>query len=360
MPGSGTSLEAVGSSGLSLSCRSTGGPNLAKTVPRLVLHVGIHKTGTTTLQVALRSLRPQLRRHGVALITIEQMKKLPHEDAWAARRSRNPVLAPKFRAELRALVDEEISAIEKTGASIRTVLISNERMVGARMPSEGDSPVFRPKTEDAINEVIDAIEPGEVEVTLYTRRQDRLMESCYLWEIQKGLSHSIHDQFPYMDEPVMSYFELASRILAIPRVGDIRVRPFEMIKQGSLAYLDDFLTVVDLKGSLDYSEFEEDPAANLSYSQQALDIAMMINPLLDTRKQKNSVRRFLKSHFPIGEYPSAQILSAEERLRLIELYRGDNERLFATFMPDLPADSYSELGKDAQLATPVSEQAVSN
>lgn len=318
-----------------------------------MLHVGIHKTGTTTLQVALNSLRPQLRQHGVALITIEQMKRLPHEDAWAARHSRNPVLAPRFRAELRSLVDEEIEAVEKTGASVRSVLISNERLVGARMPSEGDSPVFRPKTVDAINEVIDAVEPGEVDATLYTRRQDRLMESCYLWEIQKGLSHSIHDQFPYMDEPVISYFELASRILAIPRVGEIRVRPFETIKQGSLAYLDDFLTVVDLNGSLDYSEFEEDPAANLSYSQQALDIALMINPLLETRKQKSSVRKFLKTQFPIGEYPSAQILTAEERMGLIELYRGDNERLFATFMPELPADSYSELGKDAQLASPL-------
>ena len=325
-------------------------------VPRLVLHVGIHKTGTTTLQVALEEIRGQLRENGVALITIEMMKKLPHEHSWAARRSRNPLEAPLFQDELRNLVAKEMAAVERTsGAPTRQVLISNERLVGARMPSEGDAPKFRPAAEAAITEVVDALSPGEVHVALYTRRQDRLIESCYLWEIQKGLTHSVREQFPYIDRPVLGYYGLARRLRAIDRVDSLRVRPFETISGGSLLYLDDFLSNVGLKGKLDLDTFESEPSANRSYSGKALQLALRSNDLLETKGERDRMRRFLKRAFPVGKYPPAEILSEEERARLIELYADDNEQLFMTLMPDLPMDAYSTVDGTKKLAAALKE-----
>lgn len=319
-------------------------------IPRLVLHAGVHKTGTTTLQVSLIRLRPQLHQRGVALITIEMMKSLTHERSWAARRTRNRLEAPLFQHELRNLVAEEMAEVERvSGAPTQQVLISNERLVGARMPSEGDAPLFRPVAEASISEVIKALSPDEVHLALYTRRQDRLIESCYLWEIQKGLSHSVRDQFPYMDEAVLRYYELARRLRAIPGVDSMRVRPFELISGGSLNYLEDFLFNVGLDGQLDMSEFEKDPSANRSYSAKALSIALKINSELATKKERDSVRKFLKRVFPIGTYPGAQILTDEERAKLIELYADDNEQLFMTFMPELPLDSYSSIAATKKL-----------
>jgi hypothetical protein len=347
IPGSSKAAMVTGNpvSGGSASRRyhpTDSGGRLGSRIPRVVLHVGIHKTGTTTLQVALAALRKQLRANGVALITIEQMKKLRHEPVWAARRTANRLEAPLFLEEFRSLVDSEIEAVErKSGEPVRQVLVTNERMVGARMPSEGDYPLFRPQTEAAIGEIIQALEPGEVHVAMYTRRQDRLIESCYLWEVQKGLSHSIREQFPFMDKAVMKYFELANRIANIPRIDSLRVRPFEIISGGSLAYLDDFLGNVGLDGKLDYSEFQDDPSANRSYSQKALDLATIVNPHLDTKEERDAVRRFLKRQFSTNAYPAAKILSDDERETLIALYTEDNERLFSTWMPELPYDAYS-------------------
>jgi hypothetical protein len=307
-----------------------------------VLHAGIHKTGTTTLQVALESLRKPLRAHGVALITIGQMKKLEHDSAWGAYRAQGHPDKDLFVEEFRALVHGEIEAVErKTAAPVQQVLITSERMVGARMPSTVDHPKFRPLAEAAIGEIIAALDPEEVHLALYTRRQDRLMESCYLWEVQKGLSHTIHTQFPFIDKPVLRFFELAERLLSIPRIDTIRVRPFEIISGGSLAYLDDFLSNVGLDGRLDYSGFKSEPSSNRSYSQRALDIALTINPHLETGKQRTAARQFLKQQFPVGDYPSAKILTDEERERVVAVYRDDNERLFSTWMPELPYDSYS-------------------
>ncbi|MFC2177100.1 hypothetical protein ACFLRH_01645 [Actinomycetota bacterium] len=311
-------------------------------IPRLVLHVGIHKTGTTTLQVALDSLRGQLAAKGIALVTIEQMKQLPHERAWKARRTTNPAETPFFRKELSELVSREIeTVVAATGEPVRQLLISNERMVGARMPSEGDTPVFRPVAVPSTRQIIEILNPDSTHVAIYTRRQDRLIESCYLWEIQKGLSHTVHKQFPYLDEPVLHYFDLVRRLQSIPEVGSIRVRPFEMIRAGSLAYLDDFLINLDMQGALDFSEFDTNPAENLSYSQRALDIALTINSSLDTKKQRDAVRRFLKRQFTVDDYGPARIITDEERADMIDMYRPDNERLFATYMPDLPVESYS-------------------
>ncbi len=325
---------------------------MARSIPRLVLHAGIHKTGTTTLQVSLKKLRPQLRQRGVALITIEMMKKLTHERSWAARRTRNRLEAPLFQHELRNMVGKEMDQVEEvSGAPTQQVLISNERLVGARMPSEGDSPLFRPVAEASITEVMKALSPDEVHLALYSRRQDRLIESCYLWEIQKGLSHTVREQFPYIDEAVLRYFDLARRLRAIPGIDSMRVRPFELISGGSLHYLEDFLGNVGLQGQLDMSEFEDDPSANRSYSGKALAIALKVNGELETKKERDTMKRFLKRVFPIGDYPSAQILSAEERAKLIELYADDNEQLFMTFMPDLPMDSYSSIEATKRLAS---------
>lgn len=315
---------------------------MSSRIPRLVLHVGIHKTGTTTLQVALESMRKQLRTRGVSLITIGQMKKLKHDSAWAAYRSKGHPDKSRFVEEFRALVHGEIEAAErKSSAPVRQVLITSERMVGARMPSTVDHPKFRPLAEEAMGEIISALDPEEVHVALYTRRQDRLMESCYLWEVQKGLSHPIQDQFPFMDDPVLRFSGLAERLVSIPRVDSMRVRPFEIISGGSLAYLDDFLSNVGLQGQLDYSGFKSEPSSNRSYSQKALDIALAINRHLDTGSQRTAARQFLKQHFPVGEYPSATILNEDERSRVVAVYREDNERLFSTWMPELPYDSYS-------------------
>jgi hypothetical protein len=63
------------------------------------------------------------------------------------------------------------------------------------------------------------------------------------------------------------------------------------------------------------------------------------------------LRKYLKTHFPVGAYPPAAILTDEERIGLLDLYREDNERLFTTWMPALPRDSYSSLAMTKQLGS---------
>ena len=293
-----------------------------------------------------------MRNAGVALITIGQMKELAHNRAWGIHSRRNELELRLFQEELRDLVANAMRAVAiASGLQARRVLITNERMVGARMPGTADSSTFRPLAEVSIAEILDTLRPRRTHLALYTRRQDRLMESCYLWEVQKGVSHSLSDQFPYLDRPALGYSSLIRRLEDLTGIDTIRVRPFELIHRGSLRFINDFLVNLDLADQLDLSVFKKDPAANLSYSQRALDLALNMNPLLDTTEQRNATRRFLKRQFPADRYPAARILSDEERLKVIDLYREDNEHIFRAHMADLPSDTYSSEAATSKLGT---------
>jgi hypothetical protein len=217
------------------------------------------------------------------------------------------------------------------------------------MPSQIDSELFRPMAERALGELLDIVDADESHVIIYVRRQDTFMESAYLWEIQKGLSHPIQEQFPFRSEPIINYHELMRRIERLDRVDSLWVRPFEIIGGGSVAYLDHFMEAVGMAGKLDYSPLESSYSANRSYSQKGLDIALKINSEIDTPKQGEAVKKFLKKHFGVDQYPKAVIWDDVERKAIIDLYRDSNQQLFANYMPDLPDDSYASVKDTAKL-----------
>jgi len=315
------------------------------------MHVGLHKTGTSTLQVGMRKLAPQLRSNGIGILTLPQIKVLPAQKAWKAWTKPKRALAPFFRRQLRQLISEENErVIAASGSPMAQLLFSEERALGQRMPSQIDSKQFRPRAERALGELLDIVDAGESHVVMYVRRQDTFMESAYLWEIQKGLDHSIHQQFPFAGRAIIDLAELGSRIERLARVDSLSVQPFEIISAGSVAYLDHFMEVVEMAGKLDYTVLDADYSANRSYSQKGLDIALKINSDLDTPKQREAVKRFLKKQFGVDQYPSAVIWDDVERKAIIELYRQSNEKLFARYMPHLPADSYSSVEATAKLA----------
>jgi len=314
------------------------------------MHVGLHKTGTTSLQVGMRKLAPQLRANGVGVLTLPQIKALPAQKAWMAWGKPHRTKAPLFRRQLHQLIAEEAVAVAvASGAPMAQLLFSEERSLGVRMPSQVDNDLFRPRAQQALGELLDIVDAEVSDVIIYVRRQDTFMESAYLWEIQKGLSHSIHEQFPFSGKPIIDYWELMQRIEVLERVNSLWVRPFELIGAGSVPFLDHFLKAVQLDGKLDYTPLETGYSANRSYSQKALDIALKMNSEIDTSQQAEAVKRFLKKRFGVDKYPRAFIWSDADRQAIVDVYRPSNEKLFGQYMSDLPQDAYTSLGATGKL-----------
>lgn len=309
----------------------------------LVLHVGMRHAGTDLLAQSLARLRPQLHRRGVALLTNDKLDDLPHADGWKRHKDSSPELAPLFAGDLRVAAGAELDAAARSGPTPRTLLVTSEQLTGGRRLGRGDRKSFRPYAEPAITQVIDALDPNRVHLVLYTRRQDRLMETCYVSDVQRGRNHSFAEQFPYRYQPILSYVTLADRLLSVPLVKSIRVRPYETIGAGLVPFVDTFLGAVELTGKLDLSALAEDPPQCAVYSRNALRLALSMNPYLDDDRERALVRTFLLEQFPTPPYAEARFISKRSRARIIDAYRADNEVLFATHMPDLPHDSYGSI-----------------
>jgi len=320
-------------------------------IPKIVVHLGLHKTGTTTIQRGLKKILPQLNAEGVGVLLHDDTTHLSSELGWSARRKAKKAMAGAFENDLRRLAYNQLgSVMAHTGQNMKQLLISNERITGARMPIKLDHPVFRPRTEKALAQILKPFKTDELELVVYLRRQDTYFESCYLWEIGKGHNHDITSQFPFMKEkPTFAYTAFLKRMKNFPGVSKLTVKPFEIVGAGGLSYLDDFLDCIGMKGHFDLKEQDVPTEVNTSISKRALEIAMKVNPMLDTQKQKKKMKLYLKANFPANEYGKAVVLSDEERLQILDLYRLDNERLFSEYMPHFPKDSYSSIEKTAEL-----------
>lgn len=319
-------------------------------VPDLVLHIGMQQSGATMIQRALSRLRPQLRAHGVAYIGHRRISELEHVAGWDRTADCDPSQAADFERELAAAVAHEQGRVtEARGGTAGTVLVASDHMVGADNLDHTDGSPFRPHAVPAVAQVLRALGAERTRLVLYTHRQDRLMEFCYLREIQKGAHHDLAEQFPQRFDPVFDYHDLIERLRSLPQVTDIRVRPFELVAAGQRAFVDDFLDAVDLKGALDLDVIGNDLAPHRVYSRRGLRIALGMNPHLETGRDRKLVREFLLANFAAEDERQSRFLPRRERQKILAAYREQNRRLFRTHMPDLPEDSYEDNEATARL-----------
>ena len=133
--------------------------------PRLILHVGTHKTGTTTLQALMAAHRPALAAAGVCYpdTTRSSVPHLPkHSSLFEALTA-----GPEAFAREYGLITEEFA---RSGA--HTLVLSEEGLSGPRCFEFGAMARFA--------------EAFDVTVVCYLRRQDRLVEALWNQYCREG------------------------------------------------------------------------------------------------------------------------------------------------------------------------------
>jgi hypothetical protein len=318
--------------------------------PDLVLHVGMQQSGAGMLQGALSRLRPQLRAHGVSYLSQSAIKRLEHSSAQLNRHSAETQFSAEFAAELRALVDHERRATSAVARTPGPVLISSDLLLGAANIGLVDVEEFRPLASAAIGQVIDALGARRVRVVLIVNRQDRLMELSYLRDVQSGRWGEFAERFPKRFTPLLDYVGLVQRITAVPHVTDVRVRPVELVGPDPRAFIDDFLDCVDLKGRLDLEVLPADLRLRHTYSRRGMKIALGMNPHLETPRDRDRLRTFILENFAAEDSHPTRVLQKSDRRKILRAHRPSNQKLFATYLPDLPSDSYDTDEATARLA----------
>ena len=320
------------------------------TAPELLLHVGLQQTGAGMLRRALSRLRPQLHEHGIGLVGHGALAGSPSAAGWRSRGRVDPEDARAFEREVAGLIARESAAIRRAGAQPRAVIVSSDHLLGAENIDGHDEEVFRPSAEASVAQLIRAVAPAHTRVILYLRRQDRLMEACHLRSLQQGDTRRFEQQFPRRFEPVLDYGGLIERLLGLPGIGEVRVRPFELVGADAPRYVEDLLAPLGLQGALDLAPVGDDLLPYRLYSPRAADIALEVNEHLDSAEERRLVRTFLLEHFAGTDDAGTRPLPRDERQRILEASAPANQREFAADLPQLPADSYASDEATTRLA----------
>lgn len=318
--------------------------------PELVLHVGLQQTGARLLGHALVQLRRQLRRRGVGLIDHGQLSSLAAVEGWQRDGEVAREAAQAFERAVAARVRGERLATARMGRRLRALIITSDHLLGRANLGTSDERSLRPLAEAGVSQLLRAVRPATTQVVLHVRRQDRLMEACYLRALQNGETRRFEERFPARFEPVLDLGRLADRLAAIEGVDAVRVRPFERVGASASLLADDLLATVGLSGRLELGVVDDDRPPYRLYSHRAAAIARDVNPLLESDDELRLLRRFLLETFPGTDEASTRLLLPEERERILAAYHEVNRRLFTRYLPQLPADSYRSDAATSRLA----------
>lgn len=224
--------------------------------PRLVLHIGTEKTGTTSVQESLAGNRQKLAELGYCY----PVSPGPANHVWLAMLAGQDRLVVDLagflgvpvpdldlaRAGFRRAFQAEMAALP---ASVHTVVLSNEHCHGRLVRRE------------EIQELKRFLAPHfrEVEVWLYLRRQDRLAVSHYSTKLRGNFTAErifpkVHPSAWYYN-----YFELASAWAEVFGRDAMRLRIYERRELLGQDVATDFLAQLGI----------EDPAALLGLAQEA-------------------------------------------------------------------------------------------
>ncbi|MGR3468960.1 MAG: hypothetical protein ACU0CI_13890 [Shimia sp.] len=135
--------------------------------PRIIVHAGFHKTGTTSLQHYLRSHRPQMRR----FFDYIDYRSFPEVTAAANTFSqmRNPLTLRRFRLRLRRALDGRVGAdvLVLSAEAFSGLMPGHRRWTGAPILDYGGAVPLA----FAVRDVLGRIAPDAAVEFAYTTRE---------------------------------------------------------------------------------------------------------------------------------------------------------------------------------------------
>ncbi|MCF3640928.1 hypothetical protein LXM94_13200 [Rhizobium sp. TRM95111] len=281
----------------------------------IVLHLGAHKTGTTLIQDYMRLNTPLLMRNGVSFVPRRRTFDLfGFGDA------------AKVTAGVETLRQDVANAWD---AGCRHFIISHEDMLGRPVMAGRDG--LYPRKHQALGALAREYGEDEVVIVFYLRHQDEFIESYYLQRINEGAAMSFDEWLGGIDTTKLSWRTVLDSIRdAFPKA-KIEVRMFaDEISGGQSRFIERFFSCF---GTFDREAFEDfafDNSVNISLGDKGLEMALHINRVVTTKKERELVRRFLQTHFSNRDYPRPVLLGPEQREALRNIYAAENARLVNT------------------------------
>jgi hypothetical protein len=272
----------------------------------VVLHVGAHKTGTSLIQKYYRDNRRQIVRLGIAYVSRTDTNRLI---GWGDVTAERPeVLRDRVRAE--------------AAARPAAVLVSHENSLGSPLVERRSG--LYPDTEQLAQGLRRACEGFSPRIVFYVRPQEAFIESYYLQTIHQGKFHSFNEWYQGIDEASLRWMPVVDALDRVFGPENVAVGDFGEIAEGQGEFLRTFMRRARLPEpvSVDYA-----PVRNASVSARGLELALAMNPHLETLRERRAARRFLQGTFSNRTGERARPMPDDVRTALVEMWESEADAL---------------------------------
>jgi len=274
-----------------------------KNLKKCVLHIGLHKTGTTQIQMLLQNNNDLLRRSGVSYMKYDAL----HRTAF----TRQYVYGGRL-AEGSAWLNTQIGVAE-------TAFLSNESFLGQYADClEG---VVYPNREVNLRNLVSML-PKEVHVDVFLsiRNYWEWCESAYLQfiKIQATSPLTFLQYMQRMDMECLSWFDLVTDLLKVDGVNKFYLWAYEDFRRSN----ESFYRFFDQYLNVELNRLPPESQRNSSYSVLAHQLLLASGGM--KKEDYPKFRSFLRKNFKVTNgYPKASFFSEDEKLVLNHRYEND-------------------------------------
>lgn len=292
---------------------------------KLWLHIGTHKTGSTSLQNFFVKNKNKLEELGVYYPT-EGAYFYPGEGSQSLlshslRNTKPDYLPPKLevdRVKCEAAIRRDI---EKS--TCPEVLVSSEHFSHSSLPEH----------VEGIKNCFDGI-VSDVQVVVYLRRQDHHIESAYNQVTKVGFNTLPFGAFVERSlkggEKNISHERLLDLFAKVFGKANLHVRVFEKSQIHPSGVIHDFMKLI---GFDDLSGLEQVPSLNKSMPTEFIEVMRCVGASYPDVELRKFLSRLIRSSPIKGLDPSQYTLfDATLRKRVLDTYRDTNERIARDFL----------------------------
>lgn len=291
--------------------------------PKLYLHIGTHKTGSTTLQSVLKKESNKLKEEGIAYLgrfrdISKPMKGMTKYDDNHVR---------KFRKEAQQLIDHSKKS------NPHTYVASNEKWSGHDMLSYDNAPVNAKMLYDIFKPF-----DFDIKIIVYLRRQDKFFESAYAQKIKRGGTFSFEEYLKqiknikglHWDSHLDSYAAIFGKENIIVQRFDKAYLP----QKNSLIH--SFANIINSKH---LKNFDIQTVENRGYSKDVMEFARLSNKYL-TREEIRTLKYLLIDvNLPKDNYTYFPL---EQRKELLLNYDESNRKVAREYLNEPDGELFSK------------------
>ncbi len=283
----------------------------------IYIHIGTHKTGSSTIQHALRDAS---QANGVNWIYSGTTRTI--KDLMRAKQYDN-ALVKRLKLEI------ERKMLHAKSVKAKRVIISSEALSG--LPDTGY------QNSNAVFSMLhEATSQYNTKIVVFLRRQDSFVQSMYTQLIHQGVSLDFESFLKQFSSPnALDYSRMLDELSVAFGEQNLIVKSYH--ESSTLGLIDNFSEIVESNLPIPSKKGDR----NVSYSIHAVEIAKICNKYLN-QKEKKQLRHSLQAVLAKKRTEPFTYFTDEERIKFLNKYQlsnqdvanrffeGNLERLFPT------------------------------